>query len=143
MALTTVNPSPASGMWRSESNTSNFSVAMRCRAWFTVEVGITSKPRFSRPSLNTARMSALSSTRRTRFVFATWYTPSEGELLGNKKPVQICTQVLFCGRSRAYIYRKSNLLLYFMVQTGERRPARVVLLAGPFVQERQVYICGA
>jgi hypothetical protein len=39
--------------------------------------------------------------------------------------------------------RETYLPLCLLVQTGELRPIKIILLAGPFVREKEVDVCGA
>src|ERR1700683_1983758 len=65
MALTTVKPSPASGICRSESNTSKLSAAMRLSASHTFATPTTSKPSRSSDVRNISRTASSSSASKT------------------------------------------------------------------------------
>src|SRR5271154_5138600 len=65
MALTTVKPSPARGMCRSESNTSKVSVAIRLSASHTFATATTSKPSRTSADRNISRTTLSSSASKT------------------------------------------------------------------------------
>src|ERR1700687_2516510 len=118
MALTTVNPSQASGMCRSESSTSKFSIEISLSASLTVAAGTTSNPWLSKPSWNAARMSSLSSASRILCLFIVGYT-FQIRMTGNK-PVRLLN----------YGHRRG---LYRSVATSSLRsmPPLVQQLRGP------------
>src|SRR5208283_5772393 len=64
MALTTVNPSPACGMWRSERRASKVSEAMRLNASRTFATATTSKPSRSSVACNIPRTASSSSANK-------------------------------------------------------------------------------
>src|SRR5690242_11007595 len=67
MALTSVNPSPGSPMFKSEIRTSNFFVVMRLSASATLGALLTAKPSLARIADHDDLIIGSSSTNRIRF----------------------------------------------------------------------------
>src|ERR1035441_1204726 len=65
MALTTVSPSPCSGMCRSLTSTSNVFAPISASAWLTLVAEFTSKSLCSRTRVRTSRTDSSSSTSST------------------------------------------------------------------------------
>src|SRR5579872_793180 len=78
IALTTVKPSPASPMFRSERSTSNVCLEIRFRASETVEAAVTSKPRCFRMAAKVARIPGSSSTNNRRGLIMLHLQPVHG-----------------------------------------------------------------
>src|SRR6266496_5981152 len=77
MALTTVKPSPACGICRSESSTSNFSVAIRWSASRTPTTATTSNPSRSSAVCNIWRTASSSSASKILSTFTAFSLPAE------------------------------------------------------------------
>ena len=77
MALTTVKPSPACGICRSESSTSKFSVAIRWSASRTPTTATTSNPSRSSAVCNIWRTASSSSASKILSTFTAFSLPAE------------------------------------------------------------------
>src|SRR4030088_1396035 len=106
MALTTVNPSPACGMCRSDSSTSNFSVAMRASASLTLATATTSNPSRSSVTCNMLRTASLSSASKILGIHPTAFSSTMFNGIGS---FSICLLKIEQGLSSWYmaeIFRK-------------------------------------